>query len=93
MRIWPAPRRRNTLDGCLHCLHAGSAHPPQAMSWPVYYSQTGMFVGFMHDTDPAAFGKMLAALGRREAFADAVSASYGRPLAALWQEFLASLGA
>lgn len=67
--------------------------PPQAMSWPVYYSQTGMFVDFMHDTDPAAFGKMLAALGRREAFADAVSASYDRPLAALWQEFLASLGA
>lgn len=67
--------------------------PPKAMTWPVYYSQTGMFVSFMHDTDPAAFGKMLAALGRRKAFADAVSASYGRPRAALWREFVASLGA
>lgn len=67
--------------------------PPAGMSWAAYYSQTRMFVAFMHDADPPAFGKMLAALGRREAFADAVATSYGRPLATLWQEFLASLAA
>lgn len=67
--------------------------PPQHMSWPAYYSQTRMFVSFMHDADPEAFRKMLAALGRREAFAAAVASSYGRSLAVLWQEFLASLAA
>ena len=67
--------------------------PPQHMSWPAYYSQTRMFVSFMHDADPAAFRNLLEALGRRETFAEAVGASYGRPLAALWQEFVASLAA
>ncbi|WP_288381777.1 hypothetical protein [uncultured Massilia sp.] len=65
--------------------------PPERMSWPVYYNQTRMFVRFMHDRDPAAFRKMLDALGRRDTFADAVGTWYGQPLADLWQAFLASL--
>lgn len=66
--------------------------PPKGMSWPVYYSQTRMFVRFMHESDPAAFRRLLERLGAREAFPDAIATAYGRPLDALWREFLASLG-
>ena len=67
--------------------------PPERMSWPVYYNQTRMFVTFMHERDPQAFRAMLGRLGERVPFAEAVSTAYGRPLAALWREFVASLAA
>lgn len=65
--------------------------PPANMRWPAYYSQTGMFVRFMHERDPQAFRRLLDRLGERVPFAEAVTAAYGRPLADLWQAFLASL--
>jgi hypothetical protein len=64
---------------------------PDRMSFPTYYSQTRLFVAFMHDADPAAFRQLLGRLGRREAFAGAVEAAYGRPVAVLWREFLTGL--
>lgn len=65
---------------------------PERMAFSTYYSQTRLFVAFLHDADPAAFRQLLDRLGRREPFAGALHAAYGRPLAALWREFLASLG-
>ncbi len=67
--------------------------PPAHMSWTVYYSQTRMFVTFMHDRDPQAFRRLLDRLGARQPFAEALAAAYGRPLDALWKEFLAGLSA
>lgn len=65
---------------------------PERMAFSTYYSQARLFVAFMHDRDPGAFRQLLASLGRRDSFASAVQAAYGRPVAALWQEFLASIG-
>jgi hypothetical protein len=65
--------------------------PPAHMSWPVYYNQTRMFVTFMHDRDPAAFRGLMDRLGERMPFSRAVAEAYGRPLSALWREFIASL--
>ncbi len=52
-----------------------------------------MFVTFMHDRDPQAFRRLLDRLGARQPFAEALAAAYGRPLDALWKEFLDSLSA
>ena len=65
---------------------------PRRMAFPTYYSQTRLFVAFMHERDPDAFRVLLARLGRRDSFGDAVRAAYGRPVAGLWQEFVASIG-
>ena len=65
---------------------------PKRMAFSTYYSQTRLFVAFMHDRDPEAFRALLGKLGRRDGFGAAVQSSYGRPVAALWQEFLASIG-
>lgn len=64
---------------------------PKGLTRAAYYGQARMFVGFMHDRDPQAFRRMLDRLGAREPFAEALAGAYGRPLGALWQEFLASL--
>ena len=64
---------------------------PKRMAFSTYYSQTRLFVAFMHERDPDAFRALLGKLGRRDGFGDAVRSSYGRPVAALWQEFMASI--
>lgn len=66
---------------------------PKGLTRAAYYSQARMFVGFMHDRDPQAFRRMLERMGAREPFADALAAAYGRPLAVLWREFVASISA
>lgn len=65
--------------------------PKQADSYGLapgmYYRQAGLFVGWMDQTDSAAFKRLLAAVGRGEGFAESVAASYGRPLETLWAQF------
>ncbi|KRB84089.1 hypothetical protein [Duganella sp. Root198D2] len=61
--------------------------PSYRLSHAMYYRQASMLVGWMDDKDPAAFKRLLAAVGRGEAFAGAVSGAYGRPLETLWGEF------
>jgi hypothetical protein len=51
------------------------------------YRQAGMFVAFLHDTDPAAFGLMMQAILDGRPFADAVDAGYHTDVEALWLRF------
>lgn len=62
---------------------AGSYRLPPAM----YYRQASVLVAWLDQKDPAAFQRLLAAVGAGEPFAKALNAAYGRPLAALWAEF------
>ena len=51
------------------------------------YRQAGMFVTFLHDTDPAGFARMLDAILDDRSFAEAVTTGYGSDLQALWLRF------
>jgi len=51
------------------------------------YRQAGMFVTFLHDTDPAGFARMLNAILDDRSFAEAVATGYGTDLQALWLRF------
>lgn len=57
------------------------------LSFGMYYRQASVLVGWMDSTDPAAFKRLLAALGKGNAFGAATASAYGRPLDALWAEF------
>jgi hypothetical protein len=51
------------------------------------YRQAGMFVAFLHDTDPAGFARMMAAILEDRSFAEAVTMGYGTDLQSLWLRF------
>jgi hypothetical protein len=53
------------------------------------YRQAGLFVTFLHDSDPGAFARMMDAVLDGRAFADAVIAAYGVDVEALWLRFTA----
>lgn len=53
----------------------------------MYYRQAAVLIGWMDQKDPAAFRRLVAALGKGEPFGPATASAYGRPLAALWAEF------
>ena len=55
----------------------------------MYYRQAVLFVGYLRESDPEAFRQMLQAIATKVAFAQAAQSSYGKPLQALWQAFLA----
>lgn len=56
----------------------------------MYYRQAELFVGYLRESDPEAFQEMLRAIAAKAVFAQALQSSYGKPLYALWQDFLAS---
>ncbi|WP_426318226.1 hypothetical protein [Pseudoduganella sp. R-43] len=68
-------------------LFAPKQAPSYGLAHAMYYRQASVLVAWMDERDPAAFKRLLAAVGRGDAFAGAVSGAYGRPLAALWAEF------
>jgi hypothetical protein len=51
------------------------------------YRQAGMFVSFLHDSDPAGFARMMQAILDGRPFVDAVAAGYRQDVHALWREF------
>lgn len=57
------------------------------LSFGMYYRQASVLVGWMDSKDPAAFKRLLEAVGKGEAFGVATARAYGRPLDALWAEF------
>jgi hypothetical protein len=68
-------------------------NPPPETSDPgarplMAYRQAGLFVTFMHDSNPAGFARMMAAVLDGRPFAEAVTAGYGKSLDALWSDFL-----
>jgi hypothetical protein len=54
----------------------------------MYYRQASLFVGFMRDSDPIAFEKMLRAIEAKIAFSQAIESSYRENLASIWMRFL-----
>ena len=52
------------------------------------YRQAGMFVTFLHDTDPVAFARMMNAILDGRPFAEAVATAYQTDLETLWLRFI-----
>jgi hypothetical protein len=69
--------------------------PKQAHSYGLspgmYYRQAATLVGWMEREDPAAFRRLLAAVGGGASFAPALAASYGRTMDDLWRGFRADM--
>jgi len=55
------------------------------------YRQAGLFVAFLHDTDPAGFARMMNAIFDGRPFAEAVMTGFQTDLQTLWSRF--ALGA
>jgi len=55
------------------------------------YRQAGMFVAFLHDSDPAAFDTMMRALLDGQPFGEAVQAGYHASVESLWLRFVQSI--
>lgn len=51
------------------------------------YRQAGLFVAYLHDTDPSSFAEMMEMILRRRPFAEAVEAAYALDLPTLWSRF------
>ena len=51
------------------------------------YRQGGLFVTYLHDSNPVGFGRMMAAILDGRPFAEAVKIGYEADLGALWLEF------
>jgi len=52
------------------------------------YRQAGLFVTFLHDTDPVGFARMMNAILDSRPLAEAVTAGYETDLQALWLRFV-----
>ena len=52
------------------------------------YRQAGMFVTFLHETNPAGFARMMDAILDSRPFAEAVTTGYEADLQALWLRFV-----
>nr|WP_189941636.1 hypothetical protein [Sulfuriferula thiophila] len=71
-----------------------AAFPKSASSYGLtphmYYRQAALFVGFLHDSDPKAFQRLLHAIAAKITFSEAINLSYHENLASLWLRFLSS---
>ena len=67
-------------------------HPPQVPDTSfrtlMAYRQAGLFVTFLHDTDPVGFARMMNAILDGRPLAEAVMAGYETDLHALWLRFV-----
>jgi hypothetical protein len=52
------------------------------------YRQAGMFVTFLHDTNPAGFARMMNAILDDHSFTESVVTAYGTDLQTLWLRFV-----
>jgi len=52
------------------------------------YRQVGLFVAFLHETDPVGFARMMNAILDGRPFAEAVAAEYETDLKTLWLRFV-----
>jgi len=55
------------------------------------YRQAGMFTAFLQDSNPPAFTRMMNAIMDGRPFGEAVRASYGADVNALWERFVEEL--
>jgi hypothetical protein len=61
--------------------------PPQN-NWQMYYRQAGMFVQYLHDSDPIAFTHLLEALKNTKDLQQAWSIAYKNNLDEMWLQFV-----
>lgn len=54
----------------------------------MYYRQASLFVGFMRESNPAAFAQMLRAIEAKVSFREAIQAAYGENVESIWRQFL-----
>lgn len=52
------------------------------------YRQAGLFVAFLHDTNPAGFEHMMDAIFQSRPFAEALETGYATDLPNLWSRFV-----
>jgi hypothetical protein len=92
-------------QGAVYELRSGRHFEPDESQWilfpkrasayklrdAMFYRQASLFVGFLHDADPAAFQQLLRSIEARAALGEAVQAAYHRPLRSLWNDFFAQL--
>ncbi len=64
--------------------------PDTSFRTQMAYRQAGLFVAFLHDSDPVAFATMMRGLLDGRPFAEAVESGYHADVEALWLRFLRS---
>ena len=57
------------------------------MSWPMFYRQSGMFVGWLRARNATAFGQTLAQLREGARLTPAIESAFSEPLPTLWQDW------
>jgi hypothetical protein len=62
--------------------------PDRSLRVQMAYRQAALFVGFLHDADPAGFARMMEAILDSRSFADAVNVGYRTDVRALWLRFV-----
>lgn len=72
------------------CFFANSA-AKYDLDWPMYYRQSGMFVEFLHISNPSAFNLTLTLLHNKTELPEAIQKAYGQPVEALWKLWLSSI--
>ena len=61
---------------------------PPENNWHMYYRQAGMFVQYLHDSDPIAFAHLLDALRKTKDLQQAWSIAYKKNLDEMWLQFV-----
>lgn len=79
-----------TLNSGLWNYLTQPASPPEN-NWHMYYRQAGMFVQYLHDSDPVAFAHLLEALRNTKDLKQAWSIAYKKNLDDLWLQFITEI--
>lgn len=61
---------------------------PPENNWHMYYRQSGMFVQYLHDSDPIAFAHLLEALRLTKDMQPAWSIAYKKSVDEMWLQFI-----
>ena len=65
--------------------------PNSSLRTLMAYRQAGLFVTYLHDSNPVGFGRMMGAILDGRSFTEAVTMGYEADARALWLEFVRSL--
>lgn len=58
------------------------------IGWPMFYRQAGMFVEYLHDSDPEGFARLLSELRQSGNLKEAWRRTYAEDVAAAWGRFV-----
>lgn len=91
-----------STDSAADALNHGRRFEPESSAWIIfpksaasygltphmYYRQASMFVGFMRESDPDAFTKMLMSIEEKVSFSHAIQSTYREDMSSIWLRFL-----